>query len=245
MSLEFAVRILSAAAHARAQIPICQHFSFTRVMHAETSSRGSAAAESNGGASDDAGGAVDMDMVDASDSRASPVPAASTGGSAFPALAALSLHAWLHAQCLSLLGALVRHADALLDGQRKYWLPLVAQLVALLQERAPSSTLTPAQKRERRARRAQAAAAAPSATASFFELAHPAHAAPGALPPPAPAALLPLSTLTHVQRLLTSLMHSHSAKLYSEPVGGAAGVKQLQQALSEITNQTIQRPLHF
>jgi len=176
-------------------------------------------------------------VADAMDDGESAGRAASP--STTPLASLLAAHAHLHGQCLSLLVSLLRHCVTLLPAQRKYWLVLVQQLVQLVEERAPQ--LTAAQKRDRRVRRAQAALMQPADSVSYFQLHHPTFALPTVLAAAVPAVQLPLDTLTHVQRLLTSLLHSNSAKLYSEPVGGPAGVKHLQQALSSFTAHSIQR----
>ena len=147
-------------------------------------------------------------------------------------------HASLHASTLASLLALLRHLPTLLPTRRQYWLPLLSQLVDLMDDRAPK--LSPERRALRLQRRRWAEQAHNDRTESWFEQLQPVVVAP-AVSGGAQAPLLPLDTITHVQRMLAVLLHSNSAALYSASVGGAAGVKQMQAALNAFTNHTIQR----
>lgn len=213
-------------------------FEFQRVARALDAEKDRAAAVSKRQSSETAA-AADMDLAgDGGDDEEEKAqsPAASSSSAILAGL--LAQHVALHASTLASLLALLRHLPTLLPTRRQYWLPLLSQLVDLMDDRAPK--LTPERRALRMQRRRWAEQAHNDRSESWFEQLQPVVvAAAGSAGAQAP--LLPLDTLTHVQRLLAALMHSNSAAIYSAAVGGPAGVKQMQLALNAFTNLTIQR----
>ena len=136
-------------------------------------------------------------------------------------------------ESLLILTLVLRHAPVLLPNHRKYWLVLITQLVDLADARTSTkqveltdstSTIT-------------AATSTPIPAISWFDLQHPAVSLPSPLPSvPSP---LNLNTLTHIQRLMTTITLASTHQAYAKVIGGENSTKRLQARLSELTQATI------